>query len=119
MLGNEPAYVAELLSVSIIGGAGVGLALPTILSAATADLPPARAATGSAVVNMSRQVGSVLGVSVLVALLGSPVGAAAVDAAFDHVGWALAGASLLAAGTAIGLTPRHPVAPAPQATIAT
>jgi len=66
LLGPDPSYAAEMLPCSIIGGAGVGLALPTILSAATTDLPPARAATGSAIVNMSRQVGTVLGVGVLV-----------------------------------------------------
>lgn len=113
LLGPEPAYLAELLPCSIIGGAGVGLGLPTILSAATTDLPPARAATGSAVVNMSRQVGTVLGVSVLVALLGSPVGYTAVHGAFDHVRWAMVLACALAATTAIGMTPRSRAATAP------
>ena len=105
LLGADPAYVAEQLPCAIIGGAGVGLALPTILSAATTDLPPARAATGSGVVNMSRQVGSVLGVSILVAVMGSPVGYAAVHDAFDHVRGALTLACLLAAGAALGMTP--------------
>jgi EmrB/QacA subfamily drug resistance transporter len=106
LLGRDPSYVAELLPCSIIGGAGVGLALPTILSAATADLPPDRSATGSAIINMSRQVGTVLGVSVLVALLGAPVGWAATHTAFDHVRYALVAASVLAAACAIGMTPR-------------
>ncbi len=106
LLGRDPAYVTQLLPCSLVGGAGVGLALPTILSAATADLPPARAATGSAIVNMSRQVGTVLGVSILVALFGAPVGYAAVHGAFDHVRWALLLACGLAAGSAVGMTPR-------------
>lgn len=114
LLGAEPSYLTELLPCSLLGGAGVGLALPTILSAATTDLPPARAATGSAVVNMSRQIGTVLGVSVLVALLGAPVGYPAVHAAFDHVRWTLAVTSLLAAAAATGMTPRTP-APRPAA----
>ena len=106
LLGREPAYLAELLPCSIIGGAGVGLGLPTILSTATTDLPPARAATGSAIVNMSRQVGTVLGVSVLVALLGSPIGYPAVHGAFDHVRWAMVIACVIAAAAATGMTPR-------------
>ncbi len=61
-LGEDAAYATQMLPVSLIDGVGVGLALPTILASATADLPPARASTGSAVVNMSRQVSSVLGV---------------------------------------------------------
>jgi MFS family permease len=73
-IGAEPSYLARFLPLWLLGGIGVGLALPTIMSAATADLPPARTATGSAVINMSRQIGAVLGVSVLVAVLGSPHG---------------------------------------------
>jgi EmrB/QacA subfamily drug resistance transporter len=106
--GADPAYATTLLPTLIIGGAGVGLALPTILSAATADLPPARAATGSAIVNMSRQVGSVLGVSILVALLGTPVGYPALNAGFDSVRWAMCLACVLAAVAAVGMTPRRP-----------
>ncbi len=116
LLGRDPAYMTQLLPCSLVGGAGVGLALPTILSAATVDLPPARAATGSAIVNMSRQVGTVLGVSILVALLGAPVGYAAVHGAFDHVRWALVLACGLAAGLAVGMTPRTARVPELSAT---
>jgi EmrB/QacA subfamily drug resistance transporter len=112
-LGRDPAYATELLPASLLGGAGVGLALPTILSAATADLPPSRAATGSAIVNMSRQVGSVLGVSLLVALLGSPVGYASASAAFDRVRFAMVIVCVLSAAAALGMTPggRQPAPP--------
>jgi EmrB/QacA subfamily drug resistance transporter len=116
LLGEDPAYASQMLPCLLVSGAGVGLALPTILASATADLPPARAATGSAVVNMSRQIGSVLGVSILIALLGTPVGYPALRSAFDDVRWTLAAASLLAAAAAIGMTVRTPAAsaPAPQ-----
>ena len=73
----HPNYLVSMVPSLLIGGAGVGLALPTILSSATADLPPAQSATGSAVVNMSRQVGTVLGVCILVAVLGAPATATA------------------------------------------
>jgi hypothetical protein len=113
-VGPDPAYASQLLPGWLVGGAGVGLALPTILSSATADLPPARAATGSAVVTMSRQVGSVLGVSLLVALLGIPVGYDATHRAFQS-GWAACAViSVLAAVTALGMTPRRPPVLVPE-----
>ena len=52
-------------------GIGVGLTLPSLASAAASSLPPARFATGSAVLTMSRQIGTVLGVAILVAILGT------------------------------------------------
>lgn len=66
-----PDYAAAFLPGILITGAGVGLTLPSLASAAAASLPPARFATGSAVFTMSRQLGFVLGVAVLVAILGT------------------------------------------------
>jgi EmrB/QacA subfamily drug resistance transporter len=103
---SAPAYASHVLPAWLLGGVGVGLAMPTILSTATSDLPPLQAATGSAVVNMSRQIGSVLGVSVLVAVLGTPTTAAGVLVAFQH-GWlVLACVAVLASAAALGTTPR-------------
>jgi EmrB/QacA subfamily drug resistance transporter len=106
-VGAHPSYAAEMLPGWLIGGAGVGFAFPTIMSAATADLPPARSATGSAVVSMSRQIGLVLGVSVFVAVLGSPVGFSAIRHGFQHAWWTMASLDLLAAITAFGMTPKR------------
>ncbi len=113
-VGAHPSYATEVLPSWLIAGAGVGFAMPTIMSSATADLPPARAATGSAVVNMSRQIGLVLGVSILIALLGSPVGFTQAHRVFQH-GWlAVAIAAFAAMLTALGMTPqRRPTATAP------
>ena len=112
LIGEVPHYASELLPGQIIGGIGVGLALPTILSSATAGLPAAMAATGSAVVNMSRQIGSVIGVSVLIALLGTPSTYDEAAAGFLHARLACAGAALVGAVVAWGMTAR----PAPHAT---
>jgi hypothetical protein len=106
-LGAEPAYATELLPAWLFGGIGVGLALPTLLSAATADLPAASAATGSALVNMSRQLGSVLGISALVVLLGSPATFHQAHAGFQHGWWFAALCAALAIPTALGMTPRQ------------
>lgn len=105
-VGPSASYAADFLPGWLVGGVGVGLAFPTIISAATADLPPARSATGSAIVTMSRQVGLVLGVSVLVAVIGAPHGYSAVHAGFRDAWWVLAGVALAGAITAIGMTPR-------------
>ncbi|MBO2460000.1 MFS transporter [Actinomadura violacea] len=115
-LGAAPAYASELLPGWLVGGVGVGLALPTILSAAAADLPDHRFATGSAVVNMSRQIGSVLGVSLAVAVLGTHHAYVDAHRAYVHA-WLMVGAFMvIAAIAALGMTPRHrrPVAPVPD-----
>jgi hypothetical protein len=58
----------------MVCGVGVGLTLGTLPAAATASLPPGRFATGSAVFGMARQLGSAIGVAVLVALVDSAGG---------------------------------------------
>ena len=64
-----PAYVTHLLPAQLLGGAGVGLTIPSLLGAGSASLTPARFGTGSGILNMARQVGTVLGVAGLVAIL--------------------------------------------------
>src|SRR5579863_8256573 len=83
-LSLVPDYPAHMLPGMLMTGTGVGLALPTLVSAAVAAVPPHRFATGSGVVTMARQVGIVLGVAILVTVLGHPSGGAAALAAFQH-----------------------------------
>jgi EmrB/QacA subfamily drug resistance transporter len=111
-LGAEPDYAGEMLPGLLATGIGVGLTLPSLASAASASLPPARFATGSAVFTMSRQLGYVLGVSILVALLGA-VAAADPVAAFRS-GWVfMAITAALGALAAFGIGVVRPyVAPA-------
>jgi EmrB/QacA subfamily drug resistance transporter len=66
----SPSYVVGFLPGLVLGGMAAGL-VQAPLYAAAGTLPPDRATTGSAVLNMSRQVGSAVGVAVLVALLGT------------------------------------------------
>ena len=70
--GIHPDYVGQVLPGPLMTGAGVGLTLPTFMATGAASLPAQSFATGSAVVNMLRQVGLVVGVAVLIAVLGSP-----------------------------------------------
>jgi MFS family permease len=79
----QPAYLTHLLPAQLIGGAGVGLTIPSLLGAGSASLPPDRFGTGSGILNMARQVGTVLGVASLIAIL-SNVAAGDPVAAFRH-----------------------------------
>jgi EmrB/QacA subfamily drug resistance transporter len=105
LVGAHGDYVGAMLPGQLIGGAGIGLALPTIISSATANLPRSRASTGSAVINMTRQIGIVIGVSVLVALLGTPATYHAAYLGFERARLMAIGAALLAALAALGMTP--------------
>jgi hypothetical protein len=95
-----PNYLLDLLPSMLLTGMGVGLTLPTLISASTTALPAARFGTGSALVNMGRQVASALGVALFVTILGTPAAAAEAVTAFRHVWLFTAGASVLAAVTA-------------------
>ena len=65
----QPAYLTHLLPAQLLGGAGVGLSIPSLLGAGSLSLSPDRFGTGSGILNMGRQVGTVLGVAALVAIL--------------------------------------------------
>jgi MFS family permease len=115
-IGQTQDYAGEMLPGLLITGVGVGLTLPSLASAASSSLPPARFATGSAVFVMGRQLGYVLGVSILVAVLGKPTPSGAL-AAFDR-GWVfMIVASALGAAAALLIGPVHR-ATVPSATTA-
>ena len=95
-IGPMPDYVGAFLPGILIGGAGVGLVIPSLTSAATSSLPPDRFATGSAVLSMSRQIGVALGVAVLVSIIGTPTPENAI-ASFQDGYTFLTGAALAAA----------------------
>jgi len=110
-VGLHTHYAVGILPGMVLTGIGVGLVLPTLTAGATTVLPPARFATGSGVVNMSRQIGSVLGVAILVAVVGSSARDRLVHE-FHEGWWFVAATSLAAAVTAfVGLRPRRPARP--------
>lgn len=68
--GTEPHYLSHWLPGLMMSGIAVGLVLPSLSAAAVSRLPMAHYAVGSAVNQATRQIGSVLGVALTVALLG-------------------------------------------------
>ncbi|MGH3401594.1 MAG: MFS transporter [Streptosporangiaceae bacterium] len=104
-MGTTPAYL-QLLPGMLITGVGVGLTLPTLIATAVRALPPGSFSTGSSVVTMARQVGSVVGVAALVAILDVGTRAQHSPAAFQHGWWFTAAVALIAAVacSTIGLT---------------
>ena len=84
-----------MLPGMLLTGIGVGLTLPTLVSAAVSAVPPSRFATGSGIVTMARQVGIVLGVAILVTVLGQPARADALTV-FQHATVVLAVAAFTA-----------------------
>jgi EmrB/QacA subfamily drug resistance transporter len=95
--GNRPAFLTEYLPGSMIGGAGVGLVIPTLTGAGASSLPAERFATGAAVLTMGRQIGAALGVAVLVAVLGTSTR----NAADFHSAWLITVAGAVATGLAL------------------
>lgn len=102
--GDSPAYATEYLPGMILTGIGVGFMLPTLTGAGAASLPPARFATGIAVITMGRQVGSALGISILVAVLGT----GATSATDFHHGWTIVLIAGLSTGALLSLLTPHP-----------
>jgi EmrB/QacA subfamily drug resistance transporter len=70
--GAEPDWLGLWLPGACLTGIGIGLAFPTLSSAAVRDIPDDRFATASAVNAAFRQVGAVLGTAILVAMVGEP-----------------------------------------------
>src|SRR6516165_8633691 len=118
--GLKADYFADMFPGLVIIGVGVGLTLPTMMASATSELPPENFATGSAVVNMLRQVGLAIGVAILIAVLGTHSGARALLDAFDH-SWlvisAFAAATALAALAILGVRRPAPYSAPARATV--
>jgi EmrB/QacA subfamily drug resistance transporter len=79
-LTTEVSYAADFLPGTLMTGAGIGLAFSALGAAGAASLPPQSFGSGSAVGAAARQIGAVLGVAGLIALLGTPGPGEVVDA---------------------------------------
>ncbi|MCR6483627.1 MFS transporter [Amycolatopsis sp. OK19-0408] len=117
-MGSTPDYLGSMLPGQLLTGIGVGLILPSLSGVVGTVLPPARWGAGSSMVNTTRQVGTVLGTAVLVAVFaGTP------DLADFRHGWLLVlatAAATSAGGVAIAARRRsdHHVEPQASASAA-
>ena len=105
-VGLEPSYVDEMLGGMLLTGAGVGLTLPTLMATGAGSLPPHAFATGSAAVNMLRQVGLAIGVAVLIAVVGTPRTPQDALHAYQDASWLIAGVAVATAGVGAALLAR-------------
>ena len=100
MVGDQPLYVTDDLPGMVLTGTGVGFMLPTLTGAGASELPPARFATGIAVITMGRQVGAAIGVAA--------AGATATTAGDFHAAWAVAALAGVATGLLLAALGPHP-----------
>jgi EmrB/QacA subfamily drug resistance transporter len=105
--GADPDWVGLWLPGSALTGIGIGLAFPTLGSAAVRDVPDDRFATASAVNAAFRQVGAVLGTAILVAIVGEPASLSEALSVSDGAYLFAAIASLTAGIVTLGLRPRR------------
>ncbi|MGE4427275.1 MAG: MFS transporter [Solirubrobacteraceae bacterium] len=105
-MGAERAYLTDYAPAWALTGIGVGFALPNLMAAGTRELTADRASTGSGIVTMARQIGLVLGVGVLVAIVGDRQGAAA-QPGFTATWWACVGVLVATAAIAVDVRPRR------------
>ena len=99
--GPRPDYLGHWLPTQLVSGSAVGLTFAGLTSASVADLPLSRLATGTAVSSCFRQIGAVVGIAGLVAVLGTSATRTPL-AAFERAWMLMActalGAALLASG---------------------
>ena len=93
------------LVLAVFCGAGIGSTIPVLSSAAVSTLAPQRFAVGSAINSTFRQVGSVIGVAVLVAVQGRPGSPVAALASYRR-GWVLVMGAALASALSSFRQPR-------------
>jgi NTE family protein len=105
--GATPDWLGLWLPGACLTGIGIGLAFPTLGSAAVRDVPDDRFATASAVNAAFRQVGAVLGTAILVAIVGEPATLqAALDVSSDAYLFSVF-AALISGAVVLGLRPQR------------
>src|SRR5690606_34276348 len=85
---------------TVVSGMGVGLASPNLMASAAQELPPAQSSTGAAMMTMARQIGYVIGISVLFAIIGAQEGA---PDGFRAALWVSFGALIVAPLAGLGI----------------
>jgi hypothetical protein len=110
---TQPEYLLHWLPASLLVGLGVALTFPVLSAAAVAGLPVTQFGVGGAINQTARQLGAVLGVALLVAIIGTPTSTAQALAHFDRAWLMAAGAAFLSAAIS-AFQPRPVAAPATE-----
>lgn len=93
MLGDTPDWAGRFVLGSVLVGVAGGLAVGSIIGIGTASVPRAQYATGTGILNTSRQIGAAVGVSLVIAAIGLAAG----PDGFRHAYLLTASANLLGA----------------------
>ena len=108
VVGAQPHYLSEWLPGALLVGVGVALSFPVLSAASVAGLPQERFGVGGAMNQTARQVGAVLGVAILIAVIGTPADIDTAVASF-HTAWLLGAVAVLGSAV-ISAFHRRPVA---------
>jgi hypothetical protein len=105
LLPGSHDYALVVLPGWILTGIGAGFSLPTLTGSATVGLPTHESAVGSAVIQVSRQLGTALGTATLTALLGSAIATGSTPQ-FLRAWWIAVAVSAVGGISALGLRQR-------------
>ena len=98
-LGPTENYAVGLLPGQLLTGLGIGLVLPVLSSVVGSALPAPQWGSGASLLNTARQVGSVLGIALVVTVIGADILDSPAELDSIRAGWAL----LAAAGVGTAL----------------
>ena len=100
----DASYLTHWLPGALLVGVGVALSFPVLSAAAVADLPQERFGIGGAINQTARQIGAVLGVAVLIAVVGTPT---SIDQALDRfrIAWLIGVVAALGSAVVSSLPP--------------
>jgi NTE family protein len=117
VVGVEAHYLSHWLPGAVLVGIGVALSFPVLSAAAVADLPQERFGVGGAINQTARQIGAVLGVAILIAVIGTP---SSLDVALSrfHNAWLLGAVAVLGSAAVSSFHRRPATADAPVVVLA-
>ncbi len=95
-VGITPDFVGEWLPGMVLLGLGAGTLFPNLSGAAVASAPGQSFATATGINSVARQVGAAFGVALVIAVIGTPTPATALQA-FDHA-WTFGAICMFVAG---------------------
>jgi MFS family permease len=90
VMDAQPAYFTHFLPAAVLIGIGVGLGFAPLGAAAAAELGPSEFATGGAISLAARQIGAVLGIAGVVAIVSGTAATGSPVAPFEHAWVAIA-----------------------------